>query len=176
MNNDDSSPRPVPGEIRQRSDTGTDGGCSRVRPAERGARLWGAAAWLCAVGVFALAVSHEIYIATSPPALSFHVLLRKSYSLAAFALVAALADRASRAHGMRPPLPILMAWLGAYSGLIEVAQWLAGSHEGLSWNAIAVLFGLAGGGLGWWGARRWLHDARAPASATPAPIPARPPR
>jgi hypothetical protein len=47
-----------------------------------------------AAALFWAATSNEVYDLTSPSVLSFHVLLRKAYSIAAFALVGFTADKA----------------------------------------------------------------------------------
>ncbi len=99
-----------------------------------------------AAALFWAATSNEVYDVTSPPGLSFHVLLRKTYSIAAFALVGFTADKAlgpSARAGLRAALVV-----AAYSAAIEVAQAVRGSHEGVAWNVVDVLCGAAGGWLG----------------------------
>lgn len=99
-----------------------------------------------AAALFWAATNNEVYDVTSPPELSFHILLRKTYSIVAFALVAFTADKAlgpSTRAALRGALLV-----GAYSAAIEVVQAARGSHEGLVWNAIDVLCGAAGGWLG----------------------------
>ncbi|HEX3550192.1 MAG TPA: hypothetical protein VHT53_07455 [Candidatus Elarobacter sp.] len=96
--------------------------------------------------MFWAATSNAVYETTSPSALSFHVLLRKAYSIAAFALVGFTADRAL-GPSVRGPLRAALL-VGAYSAAIEVTQAVRGSHEGLAWNAFDVLCGAAGGWLG----------------------------
>ncbi|HEY0393299.1 MAG TPA: hypothetical protein VGD01_02275 [Candidatus Elarobacter sp.] len=96
--------------------------------------------------LFWAATSNEVYDVTSPHAFSFHVVLRKAYSIAAFALVGFTADRAlgpSARAGLRGA--VLVA---AYSGAIEIVQAMRGSDEGIVWNAIDVICGAAGGWLG----------------------------
>lgn len=87
---------------------------------------------ILAAVVFAAAISGEVYALASPPWLSYHTLLRKSESVAAFAVVAlALAWWL----GPRRRLgTILVLGLAAYSALIEVAQHLAGSRD-LIWES-----------------------------------------
>jgi hypothetical protein len=127
-----------------------------------------------AAGFFLLALSGEAYHETSPPhiaatvfgsgvgrvgapfGISLHILLRKAYSIAAFALVgltAGLALPRSRQAALR--MALLVA---AYSAAIEYAQYLNGSLEGPWWNAIDVACGAIGG---WIGARitpkRWTR-------------------
>ena len=108
--------------------------------------IWRGAAIAIAAALFWAATSNEVYDVTSPPAFSFHVLLRKLYSIAAFAVVGFTADKAlgpSTRAALRAALLV-----GAYSGAIEVAQAYSGSHEGLAWSAIDLLCGFIGGWLG----------------------------
>ncbi|HZO92209.1 MAG TPA: hypothetical protein VFB22_00440 [Candidatus Baltobacteraceae bacterium] len=109
-------------------------------------RAWSALALTVAAVLFWAAISNEVYDLTSPPSLSWHVALRKAYSIAAFAVVGFTADRALRPS----PRAVLRAaaLVAAYSAAIEVAQALHGSHEGLIWNGIDVLCGAAGGAIG----------------------------
>jgi hypothetical protein len=108
--------------------------------------MWIAVAVAVAAALFWAATSNEVYDVTSPPGFSFHILLRKTYSIAAFALVGFTADKAlgpSARAALRGALAV-----AAYSAAIEVAQAALGSHEGLVWNAVDVLCGAAGGWLG----------------------------
>ena len=106
---------------------------------------WTLATSVVATVLYVAALSDEFYRLTSPPTLSWHVVLRKAYSVVAFAAVAYLARRAFAEHG-RPNAAVSCIVLAAlYSALIEVGQWLAGSHEGLAWNAADVVCGALGG-------------------------------
>jgi hypothetical protein len=96
-----------------------------------------------ALGLFAVAMSGDVYDATSPPTFAFHVLLRKFYSVLAFAVAGAAYSYARR--GARP-LDAASA-IGVYSGGIEIGQWLV-ADEPLEWNLIDVACGAAGGALG----------------------------
>jgi hypothetical protein len=120
-------------------------------PGSSGARaFWTAAALVVAAVLFWAATSNAVYETTSPGWLSWHVLLRKSYSIAAFALVGFTADRALGPIA-RAPLgaPVRGALVvAAYSAAIEIVQAERGSHEGIAWNAADVLCGAAGGWLG----------------------------
>ncbi len=109
-------------------------------------RGWIAAATIIAAALFWLATSETVYEVTSPPEWSWHVLFRKAYSIAAFALLGFTADRAL-GPSARPTLRAALL-VAAYSGAIEVAQAWRGSHEGFRWNAFDVLCGAAGGWLG----------------------------
>ena len=99
-----------------------------------------------AAALFWAATSNEVYDLTSPPVLSFHVLLRKAYSIAAFALVGFTADKALGPSARATLRGALL--VAAYSAAIEVAQAVRGSHEGVAWNVVDVLCGAAGGWLG----------------------------
>lgn len=98
--------------------------------------------------LFVLACRNDFYQLTSPEALSWHVALRKAYSIVAFALVAYLLRRALEAEG-RPGATVVacVAGLAAYSAAIEVGQYVSGSREGPVWNAIDIGCGAVGGAL-----------------------------
>ena len=99
-----------------------------------------------AAALFWAATSNEVYDITSPPALTFHVVLRKTYSIVAFALVGFTADKAlgpTTRAAVRGALAV-----AAYSAAIEVVQAARGSHEGSVWSTLDVLCGAAGGWLG----------------------------
>jgi hypothetical protein len=115
-------------------------------PSGRG-RRWTVAAAAVALALYAAALSNEFYRATSPPALSWHVALRKSYSILAFALVGWLARRAWDERGGRLGLGGALALVAAYSLAIEIGQFVVGSREGLAWNAFDVACGAIGGAL-----------------------------
>jgi lipoprotein signal peptidase len=98
---------------------------------------------------FAIALSDAVYELTSPSYFEWHVLLRKVYSLIAFAVVGAAFGRA--AHEWNRPLSLLQTAFAValFSSAIEVGQKLAGSNEGLTWNAIDAGCGALGGALAW---------------------------
>ena len=96
-----------------------------------------------AVAFFLIALNGDIYNLTSPPALSFHVLLRKSYSIVAFALIGGAFIWASGA-----PVRTAAIVVAVYSGAIEVAQHFTYGREPFSWNVIDVICGAIGGALG----------------------------
>jgi hypothetical protein len=111
-------------------------------------KRWTILACGLAIVFFALALSTTVYEVTSPSALSWHVVLRKAYSIIAFSLVGYAARRAFDEHAIsRSPLVTVLA-VAAYSALIEIAQTLEGSQEGLAWNAVDVLCGALGGLIG----------------------------
>ncbi|MBD5633561.1 MAG: hypothetical protein IAI49_03680 [Candidatus Eremiobacteraeota bacterium] len=111
-------------------------------------KRWTLLTVLVAAIFFAIAVSRAVYELTSPSWLSWHVLLRKSYSIVAFAIVGYLGRRALGEWG-RAGKTVATCVLGvaAYSAAIEVAQYVHGSREGLVWNAIDTLCGALGGAL-----------------------------
>jgi hypothetical protein len=90
-----------------------------------------------------LALNGEVYDATSPPMLEGHVLLRKLYSIGAFALLGAAYAFARRRFRV---LEVATA-VGIYSGAIEIGQWFV-TDEPLLWNLVDVACGIAGGALG----------------------------
>jgi hypothetical protein len=108
---------------------------------------WTLAAAVVAAFFFAIALSNAVYEATSPHALSWHVALRKTYSIVAFTLVGYLFRRAVLEYGNEATPTALILAVALYSGAIEVAQFLHGSKEGLGWNAFDVACGAVGGGL-----------------------------
>jgi hypothetical protein len=110
-------------------------------------KWWTVATVLLAAALYAAALSDQIYDLTSPPALSWHVALRKLYSIIAFALLGFTLRRAlGEAGRMRFIVPCVLG-VAAFSALIEVGQYLEGSQEGLGWNAIDTLCGALGGAL-----------------------------
>lgn len=112
-------------------------------------KRWTYATVAVAAVLFVLACRDDFYRLTSPPELSWHVLLRKIYSIVAFTVVGYLATRASREHGRNTSLVGTAAvTVAAYSGLIELGQYFAGSREGLLLNAIDVACGAIGGLIG----------------------------
>ncbi len=97
--------------------------------------------------MYVLACDNEFYQLTSPPELSWHVLLRKAYSIVAFALVGYLLRRALvENHRPRFVAPCILGIAG-YSAVIEVGQFLLGSHEGFAWNCFDTLCGALGGAV-----------------------------
>jgi hypothetical protein len=115
-------------------------------PSSNARWIWRALAVVTAALLFWAATSNEVYDITSPERFSFHVLLRKAYSIAAFALVGLTADRALGGTARATLRGALL--VGAYSAAIEFVQARHGSHEGVAWNAVDVLCGAAGGWLG----------------------------
>lgn len=96
---------------------------------------------------FGLALSRDFYNATTPDTFAWHTLLRKSYSVVAFAVVGFCYRKALAEHG-EPVGPLQAATIvAAYSALIEVAQYFGGAQESLTWNAVDVICGALGGAV-----------------------------
>jgi hypothetical protein len=108
-------------------------------------KIWTALAVAVAAVLFGLALSNEVYALTSPPSLSWHVLLRKAYSIGAFAILGYVSGRAAYEWRLKPTIPGLTLAVGLYSAAIEVAQFLNGSTEGLGWNVFDTACGAVGG-------------------------------
>ncbi len=108
---------------------------------------WTIAATTVALVLLAVAVSHSVYDITSPVWLSWHVVLRKVYSIIAFALVGFCLRKALVENGRTHLVASCIIGVGAYSAVIEVLQFSYGSHEGLGWNTFDTLCGALGGAL-----------------------------
>lgn len=115
--------------------------------AKRQATLWWTLTIIAAVLFLLLASSDTVYNLTSPPG-ALQILLRKSYSLVAFALVGYPLSRAFEASENAKSSLFVATAIATYSLGIEIVQAIVGSHEGLVWNAVDVGFGFAGGYLG----------------------------
>ena len=109
---------------------------------------WTVATIAVATVLYVVALSHAVYETTSPAWLSWHVVLRKIYSVAAFAIVGTLLRRALGENGYAGPLaPACVLAVATYSAAIEVGQYVHGSLEGLGWNVFDTLCGACGGAL-----------------------------
>ncbi|HYW54494.1 MAG TPA: hypothetical protein VE826_11015 [Dongiaceae bacterium] len=108
--------------------------------------MWSAVALVLAATLFWAATSNAVYDLTSPGWLSWHVVLRKAYSIAAFALVGFTADKALGPRARAALRGTVL--VAAYSLAIEIVQAVRGSPEGIAWNVVDVLCGAAGGWLG----------------------------
>jgi hypothetical protein len=117
---------------------------STERPA---VKRWTVAAIVVAILMYAAACSDEVYDLTSPPGFEWHILLRKAYSVVAFALVGYLLRRALIENGRLRIALTCIAAIAAYSALIEVGQFVLGSKEGLAWNAVDTACGALGGAI-----------------------------
>jgi hypothetical protein len=125
--------------------------------------FWIVAALVVATVFFIVALSADVYEDTSPAHLasrlfgggtarfgrpfgiSLHIVVRKFYSVVAFAIVGWTAQRALPPSA-RPALRMTLL-VGLYSAAIEYGQWREGSTEGLRWNAFDVACGALGGYL-----------------------------
>lgn len=100
----------------------------------------------CAVVFYAISLSGPAYELTSPHALPYHEVLRKTYAVIAFAVLGFAFERSRlRAHGVTAAgIAITL-----YSTAIEIGQTLfAQSTETLAEHGFDVASGLAGGALG----------------------------
>jgi hypothetical protein len=149
------APLCTPGEMASLSPLGDSGGPVRggaARARRNGESMrrfqWTIAATLTAAFFYILALNAAVYELTSPSWLSWHVVLRKSYSVVAFALVGYTFRRALVENGYRRRLVLTcVAGVALYSAAIEVGQFLHGSQEGVGWNAFDTLCGAAGGAI-----------------------------
>jgi len=93
---------------------------------------------------------------TSPIALPHHVLLRKVYALAAFALLGVLLEK-SQLPRLRGPVAAALA-IGLYSWAIEFGQ-MAIDHvaETFAQHAFDVASGVVGGAIGVFVLRVWAR-------------------
>ena len=114
---------------------------------KRQAILWWTLTIVAAIAFLFLASSDAVYNLTSPPG-PLQILLRKSYSVVAFALVGYPLSRAFELSDKAKPTLFIATAVGIYSLVIEIVQAIVGSHEGLIWNAVDVAFGFVGGYLG----------------------------
>lgn len=112
------------------------------------------------VALLVAAVDNGVYEATSPTSLSYHVLLRKLYSVVAFAVVGFPIARARQLTGSSATASSIGWVVAGYSAVIEVLQFfLDPPPEGLLSNAIDVACGFFGGAIAAWLAA-WLFRAR----------------
>ena len=123
-------------------------------------RVWTAAALVVATLLFVAALNNDVYVATSPPGLPWHVLARKAYSVVAFALVGYLFGRSRREFGRETSLALCTGAVALYSTGIEIGQYLVGVREGLPSNLFDVACGAAGGLLGGLALRLRVGDIR----------------
>jgi hypothetical protein len=107
---------------------------------------WWTAAAVVAVVMLAAAVNNSVYELTSPPSLDYYVVLRKCYSVIAFAAVGYPVARARRAEGASATPLVIGGIIAGYSAVIEILQYFMDPpYEGLLSNAFDVFCGLAGG-------------------------------
>ncbi|HEV2740583.1 MAG TPA: hypothetical protein VGU66_18630 [Candidatus Elarobacter sp.] len=123
-------------------------------------RAWaGLAAVVVVALLFWAALSHRVYRGTLPiwliervfgedaedGPLALHLVLRKAYSVVAFALLGFVVNLALP-RTRRPALRAALV-VAAFSAAVEVAQKVRGAHEGLLSNAFDVACGALGGWL-----------------------------
>ncbi|GAC1568477.1 MAG: hypothetical protein NVS2B3_12310 [Vulcanimicrobiaceae bacterium] len=106
---------------------------------------WTLTTVVAGVAFFVAALNNDFYQLTSPVALSWHVTLRKAYSIVAFAVVAFLIRKSLGERGMPVRSAAIVAGAAVFSGAIEVGQYLNGSTEGLAWNVTDIACGALGG-------------------------------
>lgn len=125
----------------------TSNGAFMRRQSPRPRYGWTIVASLVATSLFIAALRNDFYQLTSPFELSWHVALRKIYSVGAFALVTFLARQAAVERGFRPNALATVASGAIFSAAIEIGQFLLGSGEGLLWNAFDIACGALGGSI-----------------------------
>jgi len=124
------------------------------------ARLWWALTIVVAAALFVVALSDSVYNLTSPPG-PFQILLRKGYSIVAFAVVGWLFARSLIASDTPKSALFVGLFIANYSALIEISQAIGQAHEGFIWNVVDVACGFLGGVLGAWLLRmRWTSRMR----------------
>jgi hypothetical protein len=111
-------------------------------------KRWTIAACAIALFFFVLSLNAEVYEFTSPSTWSWHIAVRKIYSIVAFSIVGYAARRAFDEQHIRRLPWVTMLTVALYSSAIEGAQAAMGSHEGLEWNAIDIACGALGGAIG----------------------------
>ncbi len=109
-----------------------------------------AAPWVFAIAalvILAISMSSGIDEAMGQETYTRHILLRKTYSVLAFALLGYVL---TWSHKRTSTIALLLSGLaiGVFSGIIEYVQYVGGGHEPRVWNAADVLMGLFGGLLG----------------------------
>lgn len=108
---------------------------------------WRAFGIVAAAFFYAISLSGAAYEATSPVALPYHEILRKTYALGAFAILGFALERSrlARLQGVAAAGIVI----ALYSGAIEIGQIVvAHSTETLAEHGFDVASGLAGGALG----------------------------
>lgn len=120
------------------------------------AAWWGIAA-VCAAVLLVAAIDNGVYEATSPTSLSYHVLLRKLYSVVAFGIVGFPIARARQLTGRSASASSVGWTIAGYSAVIEVLQFfLDPPPEGLLSNVVDIACGFFGGAIAAWAAARFF--------------------
>ena len=115
--------------------------------------MWTFLAFIVMLALYVAALSSDFYKLTSPPTFTWHVALRKTYSIAAFTIVGILYVKMLDEFGRKATIVHTILAIGMYSAAIEVGQALVGSHEGRLWNTLDVLCGAIGGAFAWYAGR-----------------------
>ena len=111
--------------------------------------VWRAALVVGAVALYATALSNGAYQVTSPASVPYHIVLRKTYALGAFALLGFLLEQ-SEISGLRGISRAAIA-VGLYSTAIEFGQtYISGSLEPMSEHVFDIASGVVGGAFGSW--------------------------
>jgi hypothetical protein len=108
-------------------------------------KIWTLSLAVVAAILFAIALSNSAYELTSPSTFAWHVLLRKTYSIGAFALVGYLLRRTLLEHGRQDAFPTCIWAVALFSAAIEVGQDPTGSQEGYVSNLFDIFCGAVGG-------------------------------
>jgi len=126
----------------------------------RPAAWWGLAA-VFAVVLLVAAVDNGVYEATSPTSLSYHVLLRKLYSVVAFAVVGFPITRARQLTTRSASVSSIGWIIAGYSAVIEVLQFFFDPPpEGFLSNVVDIACGFFGGAIAaWTGSRLFKNRA-----------------
>ena len=115
---------------------------------------------ISALVLLALAVNNGVYDLTSNPSWDYYIVLRKLYSIVAFAIVGYAVARARQTSGLSASPLVIGGIIAGYSTVIEIAQYfLDPPPEGLLSNAFDVFCGLIGGIAAALIARRWKIGA-----------------
>jgi len=137
------------------------------RPFRRDRRyVWTLAAAIVGVALYVAALRNDFYQLTSPATLSWHVALRKLYSVAAFGTLGYLVRRGFAERGRERIAATTVGALAAYSAAIELGQCALGSTEGLVWNVVDIACGALGGLIATTGLLRPARNDRRPDPAT----------
>lgn len=114
-----------------------------------GTTTWRFLAIVCAIVLYGIAISNRAYELTTPAAIPFHVILRKTYALGAFTLLGFLFEKSAvpRARGAAWSAAIV----GLYSTAIELGQtYISLSTEPMGEHLFDIASGVVGGALGSW--------------------------
>ena len=117
------------------------------RPSARPRFGWTLTTVVLVLAFYLLALNSDFYQLTSPIELSWHVTLRKIFSVGAFTVVAFLIRKTLAERGIAGSAIAVVIGGALFSGAIEIGQYRNGSTEGFGWNAIDVGCGALGGAI-----------------------------